>query len=315
MSHLVERATFHIALTALLARFSASADAQQSVAMRSYAEARAVLDRGIGGGRRSRGVARSGEHPGRFRGRGLRPQPERSSRGAVRPEHAQGKLPAGQQAQRRTVPSRVPVSRHDPVRNLILIRGDTAVAMDLIQRVAAAAPGNSDDRGEPVADAALPAAPGAGPGSYAPIARAGPTLDGKPQNVIAFAAANGAQLTVYFDAGTGLPTALEALNPDLVTGEAPTPLALLRVDERGHAQGAGAAGVLDRGRDDRVDRLPQRAGKPAAARQPVRVAGGRAGPDRQHPPVRQGGDWVRACGCCRRSPTATTCSPWRSRIT
>ena len=48
------------------------------------------------------------------------------------------------------------------------------------------------------------------------------TLDGVPHDVITFAAANGAQLTVHFDARTGLPAALEALNPDLVAGEAAT---------------------------------------------------------------------------------------------
>ena len=93
--------------------------------------------------------------------------------------------------------------------------------MDLTQRVAASAPGNTMtivSRSRMPHFLLLQALDRAA--TLRSLGRG--TLDGKPQDVIAFAAANGAQLTVYFDAGTGLPSALEALNPDLVTGEAPS---------------------------------------------------------------------------------------------
>ncbi len=110
---------------------------------------------------------------------------------------------------------------NNPVRNLILMRGDTAVAMDLTQRVAGAAPGNTMaivSRSRMPHFLLLQALDRAA--TLRSLGRG--TLDGAPQNVIAFAAANGAQLTVYFDAQTGLLSALESLNSDLVTGEAPT---------------------------------------------------------------------------------------------
>src|SRR5688572_3368377 len=221
MFTLVERATFHVALAALLTASAASADAQQSVAMRSYAEARAVLDRGIGaiGGLEAlRGLENI--------------QVDYEGEGFARNQSARPAAPYDRNTRKGSflLDNKRTAARfhleflfpgNNPARNLILIRGDTAVGMDLIQRVATSAPGNTMtvvSRSRMPHFLLLQALDRAA--TLRSLGRA--TLDGKPQDVIAFAAANGAQLTVYFDAGTGLPTALETLNPDLVTGEAPT---------------------------------------------------------------------------------------------
>ena len=110
---------------------------------------------------------------------------------------------------------------NNPVRNLILMRGDTAIGMDLTQRVATSAPGNSMTV---VSRSRMPLfLLLQGLDRAATLRSLGrTTLDRAPHDVITFAAANGVQLTAYFDATTGLPTALEALNPDLVAGEAPS---------------------------------------------------------------------------------------------
>jgi len=222
MPTFVERATFHTALTALLVLPVVSAAAQQqSVAARSYAEARAVLDRGIaaiGGLEALRGLENiqvdfDGE--GFARNQSARPEApyDRNTR------KGSFLLDNKRNAARFHLEFYFP--RTDPARNLILIRGDTARAMDLTQRVAAAAPGNTMtvvSRSRMPHFLLLQALDRAA--TLRSLGRA--ALDGKPQNVIAFAAANGTQLTAYFDAGTGLPSALEVLNPDLVAGEAPS---------------------------------------------------------------------------------------------
>lgn len=222
MPSFVERATFHTALAALLTLPLASAAGQeQSAAARSYAEARTVLDRGIeaiGGLEALRGLENvwvDFEGEGFARNQSARPEApyDRNTR------KGSFLLDGKRNAARFHLEFYLP--RTNPARNLILIRGDTAVAMDLTQRVAAAAPGNTMtivSRSRMPHFLLLQALDRAA--TLRSLGRA--TLDGAPQNVITFAAANGAQLTVYFDMATGLPSALEALNPDLGAGEAPT---------------------------------------------------------------------------------------------
>jgi glyoxylase-like metal-dependent hydrolase (beta-lactamase superfamily II) len=208
------------ALAAMLAA-PAAAQKEQTVAVRSYTEARAVLDRGIeaiGGVTALRGLENievDFEGEGFGRNQSVRPDGpyDRNTRkGSFILDNKRG-------AARFHLEFFFP--GNNPARNLILIRGDTALGMDLTQRVAASAPGNTMtivSRSRMPHFLLLQALDRAA--TLRSLGRG--TLDGKPQDVIAFAAANGAQLTVYFDAGTGLPSALEALNPDLVTGEAPS---------------------------------------------------------------------------------------------
>jgi glyoxylase-like metal-dependent hydrolase (beta-lactamase superfamily II) len=198
----------------------APAQQPQSAALRSYAEARAVLDRGveaIGGLAALRGLENvwvEFEGEGFGRNQSLRPE-QPYDRNARRGRFV---LDNTRNAARFEFDYRF--AGNNPFRNLILMRGDTAVAMDLTQRTAAAAPGNTltiVGRSRMPHFLLLQALDRAA--TLRSLGRA--TLDGAPQNVITFAAANGAQLTIYFDVQTGLPSALESLNPDLVTGEAP----------------------------------------------------------------------------------------------
>jgi glyoxylase-like metal-dependent hydrolase (beta-lactamase superfamily II) len=216
---IVERPTFQAALALLI--WAAPASAQQTVATRSYAEARAVIDRGIeavGGLAALRGLENiSVEFEGDAFARNQSARPEG---GYTRnPRKGSFLLDRKRDAARFNFEFHFP--GNNPARNRILIRGDTAIGMDLDQRVATSAPGNTMtivSRSRMPHFLLLQALDRAA--TLRSLGRA--TLDGAPQNVIAFAAANGAQLTAYFDAGTGLPSALEVLNPDLVAGEAPT---------------------------------------------------------------------------------------------
>jgi glyoxylase-like metal-dependent hydrolase (beta-lactamase superfamily II) len=216
----VHRITFQAAL-AVLALAAAPADAQQSVAVRSYSEARAVLDRGIeaiGGLQALRALENiqvDFEGEGFARNQSARPEPPYDRN----PRKGTFLLDAKRNAARFHLDYLFP--GNNPTRNLILIRGDSAVGMDLTQRIAAAAPGNTMavvSRSRMPHFLLLQALDRAS--TLRSLGRA--TLGGGPQNVIAFAAPNGAQLTVYFDARTALPSGLETLNPDLVTGEAAT---------------------------------------------------------------------------------------------
>ncbi len=222
MPTLIGRFTFHTALTAVVALPLASGAAQQpSVAQRSYREARAVLDRGIeaiGGLTALRGLDNIRVD---FEGQGFARDQSALPEAPYDRNTRQGSFLLDNRRNAARFILEFDFPRTSPARNLIVIRGDTAVGMDLIQRVAAAAPGNTMtvvSRSRMPHFLLLQALDRAA--TLRSLGRA--TLDGAPQNVIAFAAANGAQLTVYFDAGSGLPSALEALNPDLVTGEAPT---------------------------------------------------------------------------------------------
>ncbi len=217
----VRRITFQSALAALLAVPTAPGAAQQSAAMRSYSEARAVLDRGIeavGGLAALRGMENvwvdfEGEAFGRN-------QSARPGDAYDRSRRSGSFLLDGKRSAAR-FHLEFNFRGQNPARNLILIRGDTAVGMDLVQRVATSAPGNTMavvSRSRMPHFLLLQALDRA----VTLRSQGRATLDGTPQNVIAFAAANGAQLTAYFDAATGLPSGLEQLNPDLVTGEAPT---------------------------------------------------------------------------------------------
>jgi glyoxylase-like metal-dependent hydrolase (beta-lactamase superfamily II) len=210
-----------LAAIATLLAAPLAAQTEQTVAVRSYTEARAVLDRGIaaiGGLDALRGLENiqvDFEGEGFARNQSLRPSRpyDRNARkGSFILDNTRG-------AARFHLEFFFP--GNNPARNLIFIRGDTAVGMDLTQRVATSAPGNTMtivSRSRMPHFLLLQALDRAA--MLRSLGRA--TLDGKPQNVITFAAANGAQLMVYFDAGTGLPSALEVLNPDLVTGEAPS---------------------------------------------------------------------------------------------
>jgi glyoxylase-like metal-dependent hydrolase (beta-lactamase superfamily II) len=212
--------TFHAAL-ALLVAAAAPVSAQQTAAARSYTEARRVLDRGIeavGGLAALRGlenieVSFAGE--GFARNQSARPEAPYTRN----PRTGTFLLDQKRNSARFVLEFNFP--GNNPARTLIVIRGDSATGMDLIQRVATSAPGNTMtvvSRSRMPHFLLLQALDRAA--TLRSLGRA--TLDGAPHDVITFAAANGAQLTVYFDARTSLPSALESLNPDLVTGEAPT---------------------------------------------------------------------------------------------
>src|SRR5687768_16873550 len=143
MPTVVQRPTFHTALAAMLTLVAAPANAQQSVAVRSYTEARAILDRGveaIGGVEALRGLETirvEFEGDGFARNQSARPEPPYDPT----PRKGNFLLDRTRDAARFHLEFYPP--RTSPFRNLILIRGDTAVAMDLTQRVAQAAPGNT----------------------------------------------------------------------------------------------------------------------------------------------------------------------------
>jgi glyoxylase-like metal-dependent hydrolase (beta-lactamase superfamily II) len=210
---------FGVAAVAVLLAVPAAAQQERSVSARSYAEARAVLDRGIaavGGLEALRGlqtIAVDFDGEGYARNQSARPEPpyDRNAR--------KGNFLLDRQRNAARFILEFEFTGTNPVRNLIVIRGDSADGMDLVQGVAAPAPGNTMaivSRSRMPHFLLLQALDRA-----ATLRSLGKIiLEGAPQDVIAFAAANGAQLTVYFDARTGLPSALEALNPDLVTGEA-----------------------------------------------------------------------------------------------
>ncbi|MGH7630169.1 MAG: MBL fold metallo-hydrolase [Gemmatimonadales bacterium] len=222
MPTVLERATFHAALTTLLALPFASAVAQQqSVVTRSYVEARAVLDRGIealGGLEALRGLENVRVE---FDGEGFARNQSRRPEGAYERTPRRGTFVLDAKRNAARFEFDYQFIGGIPFRNLTLMRGDTAIAMDLTQRVAVAAPGNTMtivSRSRMPHFLLLQALDRAA--TLRSLGRA--TLDGAPQNVISFAAANGAQLTIYLDAASGLPSALETFGPDLVTGEAPT---------------------------------------------------------------------------------------------
>ncbi|HET8622271.1 MAG TPA: MBL fold metallo-hydrolase, partial [Gemmatimonadales bacterium] len=220
MLNCAHRSTFQAALALLL--FSvAPANAQQTAAVRSYGEARAVVDRAVeavGGLQALRGLENISvdlEGYGFARNQSAKPEPPYDRN----PRKGTFILDNKRNAARFILEFNFP--GNNPARNLIVMRGDTALGMDLSQRVAANAPGNSMtivSRSRIPLFLLLQALDRAA--TLRSLGRW--TLDGAPQNVVTFAAVNGAQLTAYFDAGTGLPTALEALNPDLVAGEAPS---------------------------------------------------------------------------------------------
>lgn len=215
-----DRRTFQAALVLFIGS-AGGVSAQQSAGMRSYSAARAVLDRGIaavGGLEALRGIqtiAVDFEGEGFARNQSARPEPP-YDRNARRGSFL---LDRSKDAARFVL--EFEFRGNNPFRNLIVIRGDSATGMDLVQRVATAAPGNTMavvSRSRMPHFLLLQALDRAA--TLRSLGRA--TLDGAPHDVITFAAANGAQLTIYFDPRTGLPSALEALNPDLVTGEGPT---------------------------------------------------------------------------------------------
>jgi glyoxylase-like metal-dependent hydrolase (beta-lactamase superfamily II) len=209
-----------LAAVAVLAAHPAAAQ-ERSAAYRSYVEARAVLDRGIvavGGLEALRGIqtiAVDFEGEGFARNQSARPEPPYDRN----PRRGSFVLDRSRDAARFVL--EFEFRGNNPVRNLIVIRGDSAMGMDLVQRVATTAPGNTMtvvSRSRMPHFLLLQALDRAA--TLRSLGRA--TLDGVPHDVITFAAANGTQLTVHFDARTGLPAALEALNPDLVAGEGAT---------------------------------------------------------------------------------------------